>query len=104
MSLQKNEIEIIPITIWKDGVTKTLSVLKLDNYFQYDFLMSPGMVHYCICESKTYTLEDGTEATHYVSVIDGNIQMTWEIIEDWGTDDTPIFDYVLNQLNLIRKP
>jgi hypothetical protein len=102
--MKKNEIEILPITTWVNGQIKTLTVLKLDNYFQYDFLMSPGMVHYAICEPKEITLEDGETEILYVSVIDGNIDLPWTLVDNWGTDDTPIFDYVIQQLQLTKKP
>lgn len=100
--MQDNEIAIQPITTWVNGQTKLLKVMRLDNYFQYDFLMSPGRVHYCLCEEGSYTDEQGAEQTIYVSVIDGNIDLTWELVNAWGSDDTPIFDYVLQTLGLQR--
>jgi len=104
--MQKNEIKIQPITTWVNGESKTLDVLRLDNYFQYDFLMCPGRVHYCICETYTSISTDDngnqSQVDQYRSIIDGNVELPWSIVEDWGTDDTPIFDYVLQQLNLTR--
>jgi hypothetical protein len=106
--MQQNEIEIQPINTWVNGEVKTLSVLRLDNYFQYDFLQCPGRVHYCLCEAylQTITDDDGDEiqVEQYRSIIDGNVDLPWSLVETWGTDDTPIFDFVLNQLQLTRKP
>jgi len=104
--MQKNEIAIQPITTWVNGETKTLTVLRLDNYFQYDFLMCPGRVHYCICEPfmQDVTDDEGNteQVEQYRSIIDGNVDLPWSLIETWGQDDTPIFDYVLEQLQLTR--
>lgn len=104
--MQQNEIEIQPITTWVNGEVKTLTVLRLDNYFQYDFLMCPGRVHYCICEPFTQDIidDDGntTQMEAYRSIIDGNVDLPWSVVETWGEDDTPIFDYVLQQLQLTR--
>ena len=102
MILQHNEIEISPITTWVNGVSKTLTLLRLDNYFQYDFLMCPGRVHYCLCEYNTFTDDNGVEQPNHISVIDGNVDLPWSLVETWGNDDTPIFDYVLQQLQLTR--
>jgi len=98
--MQQNEIKIQPIITWVNGESKTLDVLRLDNYFQYDFLMCPGRVHYCICE--TYISNEDTQEEQYRSVIDGNVELPWSLVEQWGSDDAPIFDYVLQQLNLTR--
>lgn len=104
--MQQNEISIQPIITWVNGEIKTLTVLRLDNYFQYDFLMCPGRVHYCICEPfmQDITDDDGntTQEEQYRSIIDGNVDLPWDIVETWGQDDTPIFDYVLQQLQLNR--
>lgn len=102
MILQQNEIEITPINTWVNGVSKTLNVLRLDNYFQYDFLMCPGRVHYCLCEEGTYIDQSGQQQPMNASIIDGNVDLPWSLVEIWGTDDTPIFDYVLQQLQLTR--
>lgn len=101
--MQQNEIAIQPITTWVNGETKTLVVLRLDNYFQYDFLMSPGKVHYCLCSEGSYVDENGIDQIIYVSVIDGNIDLTWNLVSQWGADDAVIFDHVLQTLGLQRQ-
>lgn len=104
MILAQNEREIQPIQTWVNGEVKTMSILRLDNYFGYDFMMNPGMVHYCLCgySEEQQTDIDGNPITviNKPSIIDGNIQMTWQLIENWGQDDEPIFAYVLQTLNL----
>lgn len=104
MITAKNERLIQPIATWVNGQAKTLEVLRLDNYFQYDFLMCPGRVHYCLCEvvTVTDTDENGNTTTREEarSIIDGNVDLTWDLVNDWGEDDDIIFEYVLNELNL----
>jgi len=105
MILSQNEREIQPIQTWVNGEVKTMIILRLDNYFQYDFLMNPGTVHYCLCgysEEQQTDIDGNTiDVINKPSIIDGNIQMNWPLIENWGTDDEPIFEYVRQQLNLI---
>jgi hypothetical protein len=105
MTLQDNEREIQPIQTWVNGEVKTMTLLRIDNYLQYDFLMNPGMVHYCLCgyEELPQTDYDGNPITviNKPTYVDGNIQLTWELVNQWGEDDTIIFDYVINELNLI---
>lgn len=104
MILQQNERQIQPIQTWINGEVKTMEILRLDNYFQYDFLMSPGYVHYCLCSygEEQQTDIDGNPLTIAMkpTIIDGNIPMTWQLIENWGQDDEPIFAHVLTTLNL----
>lgn len=104
MILDQNEKEIQPIQTWVNGETKTMVILRIDNYFGYDFLMNPGYAHYCLCTYREEEQTDYDGNTILVSIkptiIDGNIQLPWSLVENWGTDDQPIFDYVAQQLNI----
>jgi len=104
MILEQNEKEIQPIQTWVNGETKTMVLLRIDNYFGYDFMMNPGYAHYCLCTYREEQQTDYDDNTITVAIkptiIDGNIQLPWTLIETWGSDDTPIFDYVAQQLNI----
>lgn len=106
MILEQNERQIQPIQTWVNGNVVTLSVIKIDNYYGYDFIQNAGYAHYCLCEYSETTIQDydGNDIliANKRSVLDGSIPMTWQLIENWGTDDEPIFQYVLNQLNLTQ--
>lgn len=93
--MNNNQRTIIPVTTWVNGETKTMSVLQLDNYSGYNFTDSPGFVTYTLC------VEAGVAPdTYYEGVTGGVVYLTWPLVENWGTDDQPIFDYVAEELNI----
>lgn len=102
--MELNEKKIQPIITWVDGQTKTLDAIRFNYYSQYDFKGYPGFVYYSLCETvtETQTDGDGNETTIQTlnPVIHGNVDMTWEIVNNWGQDDSIIFEYVLEKLNL----
>lgn len=106
MVLEPNEREIQPVQTWVNGQMKTLQLIRIDRYAGYDFNMSPGHAHYCLC---SYSVKDQNDEngvyTHYLkpTIVDGNIELPWSLVETWGEDDTPIFEYVAQQLNLILE-
>lgn len=83
-----NVKQITPITTWMYGETKTLTSIRLDHYQGYDFNGSPGYVSYTILDG------DGN------GVLSGTVRLTWEIVETWGEDDTPIYNFVAETLQL----
>jgi len=95
--IKENEILIEPISTWLDGETKSLTIIRFNYYSQYDFNGNAGHVNYSLCEE--IIKED---ITYYASIINGSINLPWSVVENWGQDDTPIFDYVLQQLQLTR--
>jgi hypothetical protein len=78
-------------------------LLRILGYEGYDFSYNPGSVKYEVCK-YTFTMwyePDGF--TYSKEVIEsGEIPLTIELVNGWGQDDTPIFDYVIEQLQLTR--
>lgn len=96
--MQPNEILINPIETWQNGGVKYLPLIRFNFYSNYDFKGSPGFVNYSLCE----LCHDASGIPYYQNVHNSVIDLPWSLIENWGNDDTPIFDYVLQQLNLTR--
>ena len=93
--MDTNQRAITPITTWVNGETKTMSVLQLDNYSGYNFTASPGFVTYTVCAEQGIAPD-----SYYEPVISGIVYLTWPLVENWGIDDQPIFDYVAGELNI----
>ena len=93
MKLNINDRQIQPINLWVNGVSSTAEVITLDGYSGYNFVDSAGEVHYVL---SSYDASTDTK----VSIIQGVVQLSYDVVENWGTDDQPIFDYVAEQLNI----
>jgi len=75
-------------------------LLRIVGYEGYDFAGQPGLVKYEICK-YTFTMwyePDGF--TYSKEVIEsGELPLTIELVNTWGQDDQPIFDYVISIIN-----
>lgn len=96
MTLQQNQREIVSFDIWKEGVFHPVNVLRLSMYSGYDFIASPGSVHYDLIHHE----EDVDGSIYEEIVADGNVPLTFALVATWGADDQPIFDYVAQQLSI----
>lgn len=94
MTLAVNDRQIEPLNLWINGVSSTAEVLTLDGYSGYNFVDSAGEVHYVL---SSYDATTDTKT----SIIQGVIQLDYTVVENWGGDDQPIFNFVAQQLNLI---
>lgn len=101
MILKQNEIEINPIQVWHQGLIKTLDVFLLEQYSGYDFNENAGRVIYRIGKYGEATNEHGELVSAISWIVAGPIDLPYSLVENWGNDDTPIFEYVAQQLNLI---
>lgn len=96
MNLQANQREITPVSIWSQGYTYQANVLKLCLYTGYDFIASPGQVHYDLIQHE----EDIDGSIIETILAEGNVSLTYTLVENWGINDQPIFDYVAQELQL----
>lgn len=97
MILQKNQREIVPIDIWSDGAFYSVNVLRLSLYTGYDFVTSAGQVHYQLIEH----VEDVDGSIFDNVIAEGTVPLTYAVVDIWGTDDQPIFDFTAQHLQLI---
>jgi hypothetical protein len=96
MNLQANQREIVSFDIWKEGVFHPVNVLKLAVYSGYDFIASPGQVHYDLIHHEV----DVDGSIYEEIVAHGYVPLTFQIVSTWGVDDQPIFDYVAQELSI----
>ena len=87
-----NTKQIQPIQIWTPDGEKSINVLALTNFFDYHFDDGAGKVEY-----KLVGVDSELGAIEYFI---GNVEIPSSIVQQWGADDTIIWDYVATTLNL----
>jgi hypothetical protein len=77
------------------------TLLRINVYEGYDFDNQPGHIHYEICEYQ-YTLWYQPDGYTYAKPVieSGTLPLTLQLVSQWGADDQPIFDYVMQELGL----
>jgi hypothetical protein len=86
---------IEPITVFTTDGQKQVSLLSLVNFCGYNFLNSSGVVSYILSGLITV---DGVDS--YVEYIHNTLEVPANIIQQWGSDDNIIFQYVATTLSL----
>lgn len=87
-----NTRTIAPKTIWTPSGEKSVTVFALSNFSDYHFDNGPGKVEY-----KLISLDVEFGATECFV---GNLDIPASIIQQWGTSDDIIFQYVADTLGL----
>lgn len=87
-----NTRKIQPIQIWTANGQKEVNTLALNNFFDYHFDDGSGKVEY-----KLIYANDETGAIDYIVAI---IEIPSSVVQQWGADDSIIWNYVANSLNL----
>ena len=88
------------------------TLLRVVTFEGYDFAGNPGHIHWQVC---TYTerlwyyadgtpVEDGNGVQAYtfskVVKAEGLLELTTQVVNQWGADDQLIFDYIVAALGL----
>lgn len=89
------------------------TVLRIDNFENYDFKGDAGHVHYTICayivelgfdEVTGQPIPDGQGGQAYTifkyPMKSGTLPLNDTVVSQWGADDQIIFDYVAQELQL----
>lgn len=112
MELAQNEREITPVITWVNGVEKPLQILQLDNFWGYNFDNFGGNVHYMLVnyaleprldENGDPVLDENGDPVFNIiktPYADGTKELPIPLVQSWGANDQPIFDYVATELNL----
>lgn len=91
------------VSIWLSGARQYAKFLQLLNFNGYNFDDSDARVVYRLLKSEQQTSPEGKSITVYVTLVEGTLVLPAEIVANWGTDDTPIWSYVMEQLNLTEE-
>lgn len=102
MYLEQNERQI-----------SSTHLLRIENYINYNFSNNPGYVEYTICKYEEVLCwdeitgdpilaQDNTQAYLIYKWPEGTgtLDLTLDIVNQWGADDQIIFDYVIQELGL----
>jgi hypothetical protein len=101
-----NTRAIQPTDIWTATGNASATYLGLVNFCGYRFDDGPGMVEYTLIGLKdngSTTLEDGTVIQNPQNAVDlykAFIDVPSAVIQQWGTSDEIIFEYVATTLGL----
>jgi hypothetical protein len=95
---------IEPVEFWSPTGTNSATRILLYNFHGYNFDGTDSYVSYKLLAVTvvTDTDEEGNEVERDVtkSLSEGSVGVPDEVVQVWGVDDEPIFDYVIDQLNL----
>lgn len=87
-----NTRNIQPVSFWTPEGQKQASKIKLFNFHDYNFdQQDTSRVNWQLIESINNNILDS-----------GSVLIPYSIVEAWGQDDEPIFDYVITTLGLTK--
>jgi hypothetical protein len=87
-----NTRQIQSVQIWTPNGEKSIDTLALTSFFDYHFDEGSGKC--------TYKLISSDEINGATELFTGDLEIPSNIIQQWGADDTIIWDYVANSLSL----
>ena len=90
-----NTIKIKPFQVWTSNGLSNIDCLAISNFFDYNFDNCGGKIEY-----KLIITDDENGATEFIK---DTLEIPSEIVQQWGEDDSIIFDYVINKLGLERN-
>lgn len=91
-----NKRKIQTLSFWTTSGVKQADHFMLYNFHRYNFDGSPSMVSYKL----GYLEQVGENPEYFVSLYEGTVSLPDAVVQEWGADDEPIFDYVKEELNL----
>jgi hypothetical protein len=93
-------IQIEDVVVPTKGTGKYLNVRTLP----FDLTPTSGIqLYWGILSQTSATDEEGVEAFQPgATLLEGNLHLPQEQYEQWGTDDTFVIDWTLEQLNLTK--
>lgn len=100
-----NTKNIEPLQVWTPAGNKEATILSLYNFSDYHFDNGGGKVHYKLIgmENVVTTNEEGTEISTPVAFdyFKGIIDIPSNVIQQWGSSDDIIWQYVASNINVI---
>jgi len=92
-------IKIQDVIVPTKGTGKYLGVRALT----FDITPTNGLSLYWSIHVEDTVIEDDVEVKKPgITILDGNLNLPQEVYDTWGTDDSHITDWVLNELNLTK--
>lgn len=95
-----NTRRIKPVEFWNDGNTKEATSIRLYNFHGYNFDGSNSIVSYKLECEESFEVDGGESIAQRTSLFEGSVSVPDDVVQSWGADDEPIFDFVIGELNL----
>lgn len=95
-----NTRNIKAVRLWQNGSAQNANVIMLFDFGGYTFTASDSYVSYHLGKFATITTPDGDTREEFIILAGGSVSLPYTVVQNWGEDDQPIFDYVINALNL----
>jgi len=89
---------IEPVSVWTMNGPKNATILSLANFFNYHFDEGAGTVEYLLLGMESIG-ENPESAVEYYKA---NLEIPSSVIQQWGADDSIIWNYVIQQLGLVE--
>lgn len=89
-----NSREIAPVSFWKPEGDQIADTIVLYNFHGYNFDGSESIV--------SYRLGFTDANDKWVSLAESSVKIPDSVVQAWGEDDEPIFDFVIGELNLTK--
>lgn len=87
-----NKRTITPVEFWTPEGNKSAGEILLYNFHGYNFDGTDSIV--------SYKIGNTDESGKWTSLSEGSVSLPDDVVQAWGEDDEPIFDYVINELGL----
>lgn len=100
-----NTRKITPINFWSKEGNKSADSILLYNFHGYNFDDTDSWVSYRLgtVVTREIPVEEGVIIEKsFASYFEGSVAIPNDIVQAWGQDDEPIFDYIISTLNLTR--
>lgn len=90
----QNLVSITPFDALVDGAKKTVNAILFTNFKGYDFSgLFGGNVEYAV---------GNFDGENFTPLSNGECGLPIEIVSNWGSDDSVIFDYVIEQKGFVK--
>lgn len=89
-----NTISIQPFNVLANGQAVQVNAIKFTNFCGYDF--SGGVGGYAEFALGNY------DGFNFIPYSNDNCNLPYSVVSAWGTDDSIIFDYVIQQKGFIK--
>lgn len=97
-----NKRKIQPVQFWRQNGASEATHIMLYNFHNYNFDGSDSVVSYKLGFEEVVGGPEETDVARWTSLYEGSVMLPNTVVQEWGEDDEPIFDYVMEVLNLTR--
>lgn len=95
----KNLVKIKQFNALENGRVVTANAIQFTNFKGYDFSgNNGGQVEYAV--GLFEVVED---VDTFIPFSNGTCDLPYDVVENWGSDDSELFDYIINQIGFEKE-